>query len=101
MPVPRLISKSRLRLRSESGQSSVEFALLIIPLVIFIIGIVEFSFFFQRWLDQTHLSSTGARYAAVANVPDGATLTDFLKGRASTAALRNGMSVAICYPDGA
>ena len=59
-------SKSRIaRLRRETGQSLVEFAL-ILPLVLSILfGIVEFGRGFQSWLAITNAAAYGARTGAV------------------------------------
>jgi len=88
------------RLSNESGQSSVEFALVFPLLLLIFVGIVQFGILFNHWLDETHLANSGARYAAVANVPGGASLDTFLKNQAGTTALKNGMSVSLKSPDG-
>lgn len=52
-------------LKSEKGQSMVEFAIAFIFLLFFLIGIFEFSWIMGNKLLATHASREGARYAAV------------------------------------
>ena len=52
-------------LKSEKGQSMVEFAIAFIFLLFFLIAIFEFSWFMGNKLLATHASREGARYAAI------------------------------------
>jgi Flp pilus assembly protein TadG len=57
--------RTLLRTRRESGQASVEFAL-VVPFVCFLIwALVEFGIALNYYLDATHTASEGARLAAV------------------------------------
>ena len=62
---------SRLRRRylrkknPESGQAMVEFALIIFPLLLIVVGILQFGIGLNYWLDMQRLSNQGARWAAV------------------------------------
>lgn len=52
-------------IKHENGQSMVEFAIALMFLVIFLIGIMEFSWLMGNKLLSTHASREGARYASV------------------------------------
>ena len=93
--------KGRLRERrahgSESGVALVEFAL-ILPLVIVILfGILDFGRAFNYWIDMTHLSNEGSRWAAVNRNPGGPsdTLQRYLQCNANTDELKNGGSQSV------
>lgn len=98
-------------LRGESGQAAVEFALVLPLLVVIILALIDFGFAFNYWIDQTHLASTGARYAAVGHNPAGSgTLQDYilsqgntaeLRGETATSSLPDAPKVCISYPAGA
>lgn len=53
------------RLRSESGASALEFALVAPILIVLVMGIIEFGFMFQAQLALTHAAREGARMASV------------------------------------
>lgn len=97
---------SRNPLRSESGQAAVEFALVLPLLLVVLLGMIDFGFGFNYWIQQTQLASTGARYAAVSSAPGGGTVQAYVRSRA-TAVLRDGgtrqiadpLQVCIDYPD--
>jgi Flp pilus assembly protein TadG len=76
--------------RSERGQSSVEFAMVLPLLVVIILGMVDFGFALNYWIDETHLASTAARYAAVSRNPSGTSFADFIRSQANTGELQNG-----------
>jgi Flp pilus assembly protein TadG len=93
----------------ESGQALVEFALVVPLLLVLTFGILDFGKAYNYWIDSTHLSATGARWAAVNKNPGpGATLQDSIRQQADTAELRDGgtsavadpISVCINFPDG-
>jgi Flp pilus assembly pilin Flp len=52
-------------LRNEKGASAVEFALILVPLIILIFAIFEFGIFFNNWIAVTYAAREGARLAAV------------------------------------
>ena len=68
---------SRLRqlaaVRIESGQAMVEFALILVPLLIIVVGIIQFGIGLNYWLDMNRLANQGARWAVVELRPVGAT----------------------------
>jgi Flp pilus assembly protein TadG len=85
--------------RDESGAALVEFALVIPVLLLLLLGMLDFGKAFNYWIDTTHLSATGARWAAVNNNPgDGATLQESIRDEADTAELRDGGSDAVADP---
>ena len=53
------------RAPAESGQSLVEFALVILPLFIILLGIIQFGFIFNSYVTITNSSREGARTATV------------------------------------
>ena len=53
----------------ESGQAMVEFALILFPLLILVVGIIQFGIGLNYWLDMNRLANQGARWAAVNNWP--------------------------------
>ena len=57
------------KLRSESGASAVEFALLLPVLMLILFGIIEFGMALYRQAILTNASREGARLAIVASVP--------------------------------
>jgi Flp pilus assembly protein TadG len=95
--------------RDESGAALIEFALVLPLLLVLLLGMLDFGRAFNYWIDSTHLSATGARWAAVnINPGDGATLQESIRDQADTAELRNGgtgavadpVQVCIEFPDG-
>ena len=58
-----------LRADRESGQAMVEFALILIPLLILVVGIIQFGIGLNYWLDMNRLSNQGARWAVVNEYP--------------------------------
>lgn len=55
----------RSRARPEEGASAVEFALIAFPLLVLLIGIIQFSIWFWAYQTASHAAREGARYAAV------------------------------------
>ena len=53
----------------ESGQATVEFALILFPLLILVVGIIQFGIGLNYWLDMQRIANQGARWAAVNNWP--------------------------------
>jgi hypothetical protein len=50
---------------SESGQAATEFALILIPLLVIVGGIIYFGIGLNYWLDMNKVANQGARWAAV------------------------------------
>ena len=99
MPTTRpVIRRLRAIAANESGQAAVEFALVLPLLVTIILGMVHFGFALNRWIDETHLASSGARYAAVARNPGPEpTLQEYIRAQSSTDGLEEDLVVCINY----
>ena len=88
----------------------VEFALVLLVLLVVLFGVVDFGKAFNYWIDETHLANQGARFAAVNKNPNsgGGTLQEWVKSHANTTELRDGgtssvadaLVVCIEFPDG-
>ena len=61
--------RERLRRDPESGQATTEFALILIPLLIVVAGIIYFGIGLNYWLDMNRVANQGARAASVDNWP--------------------------------
>jgi Flp pilus assembly protein TadG len=59
------VISARLRHDRESGQAMVEFALILIPLLLLVVGIIQFGIGLNYWLDLNRMSNQGARFAVV------------------------------------
>jgi hypothetical protein len=99
------------RLRSEKGQATTEFALILFPLLILVTGIIWFGIGLNYWLDMQRIANQGARWAAVNNWPPDCprsapscaspdTLQETLERQALTNGLRDSVTVTVCYPSG-
>ena len=55
----------RMPLRREEGQTTVEFALILIPFLLLVVGIIQFGIAVNFWQDQQRLATAGARVAVV------------------------------------
>ena len=93
----------------------VEFALILFPLLLLVVGIIQFGIALNYWLDMQRIANQGARWAAVNNWPpdcpagsavgdcDGSpnpALQESLVDEAITTGLQSSVTVEICYPDG-
>ena len=95
-------------LKNESGQSAVEFALVVPLLLLVIIGILHFGKVMNYWLDLNHVASEGARKAAVNHFSTDAGYETYLRDRLETEELRTGgttsipsaATIAVCLPEG-
>jgi len=103
------------RLKSDRGVALVEFALVLPLVMLLLLGMVDFGKAFTMWIDETHLASAAARYAAV-NKYNGAAVDadvtaasfedamdadgDTQELRDSFAATGNGVSVCLPTPPG-
>ena len=102
-------ARRRLSYERESGQATVEFALILFPLLILVTGIIYFGIGLNYWLDMQRIANQGARWAAVTNWPPDCprastscpspnTLQESLKRQALTRGLRDNVLVSVCYP---
>jgi Flp pilus assembly protein TadG len=105
----------------ESGQATVEFALILLPMLLLVSGIIWFGIGLNYWLDMQRVANQGARWAVVnswpgcsrtqayntctatpactANPPTNTTLANYLQCQAITTGLRSSVVVSICYPN--
>jgi hypothetical protein len=97
----------RQRLRSDKGQSFVEFTLILPIALILILGVVDLGKAMAYSLDASHLANEGARYAVVKGCPGcnpniPTALPTAIKNQAESLQLRNAASTHVCvaYPDG-
>jgi Flp pilus assembly protein TadG len=101
----------RTHLASESGQSAVEFALVLPFALVILLGFVDLGFVFNFWNDEQQLAGSGARYAVVNNLPSSCstpTLQACLKSQADSKSLRQGgtaqipnaLRVCVDFPEG-
>jgi Flp pilus assembly protein TadG len=94
----------------ERGQALVELALILPVLLLGVVGIVSFGRAMNYDEQETHLVNQAARYAAVNQLPAGAsgqTLGQWLRAQADSPELKNGTgsvqarpTVCISYPQG-
>jgi Flp pilus assembly protein TadG len=102
----RLRAAARRRLCEEQGVAMVEFALIATVLFVLIFGILYLGRFINYQIDETHLASVAARYAAVAQVPTGcgSSLASCVKNQ-SYGELLSGSSdvtpISVCVNNGA
>ena len=95
-------------LSNQTGAALVEFALVVPIFLVLLLGMFDMGKVFNYWIDTTHLSHEGVRYAAVDKNPGpGATLAESIRLRADTDELKNGgnsvagpAKVCIDFPDG-
>jgi hypothetical protein len=113
-----------LRRDRESGQAMVEFVLVLLPLIIFVGGVIQLGIGIANWHDLNRIANEGARFAAVEEWPgcpaqtgtptvcngnpvchpfdpddlDGRSLQNFLRCELIDAGLPTGVAVKICQP---
>jgi Flp pilus assembly protein TadG len=94
------VPTSRSRLSDDSGQALAEFALVLPVLLVLLLAMIDFGKAFNYWINATHITAEGARYAVVNRKPDpgsALTLQQQLQGQA-TAELHNGGTTAVATP---
>ena len=101
-------SRGRRRLRNESGQAVVEFALVVPLICLLIVAIFHFGKVMNYWLDLNHVASEGARKAAVNTFASDGEYDTYLRDRLETTELRTGgtssipnpATIAVCLTEG-
>jgi Flp pilus assembly protein TadG len=96
------------RLRGESGQGVVEFAMVVPLLCVLVLVFVDFAKAMNYWLDLNHVAMEGARKAAVNTYPTAGDYQTYVRDRLETNELKSGgtdavptaADIAICLPDG-
>ena len=105
---------ARARRDPESGKAVVEFALILIPLMILVVGIIQFGIGLNYWLDMNRLANQGARWAVVNGWPNcprtqasactagtvgpSNSLPAYLKSQAASQGLQSSVAFTVCYP---
>jgi Flp pilus assembly protein TadG len=98
-PAERGLPPRRVRVRDERGTAVVEFAIIILPLLLIVFGVLDFGRALNYYNDLTQIAGQGARAAAVNENPlGGAANGSFqqqLADGATTGELHNGITVCI------
>jgi TadE-like protein len=92
------MSRMRLLITDNSGQALPEFALVLPILLVLLFAMLDFGKAFNYWIDATHISAEGARYAMVNRKPDpasGLSLQEQLRDQGNTGELRSGGTPSI------
>lgn len=91
--------------RREDGVVLIEFALVLIPLLLLTVGFLQFGLAMNAKIDATHLTAEGARYVVVNQNPgltepglSPKTMQNYIRSRGDTDALRQEAVVCISYP---
>ena len=86
--------------RREDGVAIVEFALVLVPLLLLVFGFLQFGIAMNAKIDATHLTAEAARYTVVNQNPGSPSqaLEDYIRDRADTASLQETAEVCIAYP---
>ena len=92
----------------ERGQATVEFALILFPLLLLVVGIIQFGIGLNYWLDMQRIANQGARWATVdcgqkASTPlipnpCSPSLAQTLRNQALTQGLQDSVCVAVSFP---
>lgn len=85
--------------RGESGQTLVEFAVVLPLVLLLLLGIMDFGKAFNYWITENQVAAEGARRAAVNLGP--ATLRDYVRSQIKTRELHDDAIICVTYPDGA
>ena len=64
-PAERTLGPSSDRIDAQHGQTTVELALVLFPLLLLVVGILQFGMAISFWQDQQRLAAAGARVAVV------------------------------------
>jgi len=84
----------------EDGAVLVEFALVLVPLLLLVFGFLQLGIAMNAKIDATHLTAESARYIAVNQKPDpGQSLPDYIRSRADTTDLREKAEICVEYPN--
>lgn len=102
------ISSPFRRLRGDSGQTVVEFGLVVPLLCVLVLVFVDFGKAMNYWIDATHAANEGARLASVNidvtqppyNAAGASSLQQYIQKGLETNELQSGSTVSICFPSG-
>jgi len=89
--------------RREDGVVLVEFALVLIPLLLLTLGFLQFGMAMNAKIDATHLTAEGARYVAVNQNPGlsespATSMENYIRSRGDTDDIKQKAKVCISYP---
>jgi hypothetical protein len=84
--------------RDESGQSLVEFAVVLPLVLLLLLGIMDFGKAFNYWITENQVAAEGARRAAV-NL-SAATLHDYVRSQIKVTELHDNAKICVSFPDG-
>jgi Flp pilus assembly protein TadG len=84
--------------RDESGQTLVEFAVVLPLVLLLLLGIMDFGKAFNYWITENQVASEGARRAAVNLGP--ATLQAYVRSQIKVTELHDNASVCVSFPPG-
>src|SRR5438477_12288654 len=87
-------------LKSEQGQTLVEFALVLPILLVIVIGVFDFGSAFNSKNDLNFLANTAARFAEVNSCAPcgGQTIANYVKSTADTSQLNGSLPISFCLP---
>jgi Flp pilus assembly protein TadG len=92
------VSSMQVRHR-EDGAVLVEFALVLVPLLLLAFGFLQLGIAMNAKIDATHLTAEGARYIAVNQKPDpDLSLPDYIRSRGDTSDLKEKAEICVEYP---
>jgi Flp pilus assembly protein TadG len=85
----------RSRARNQSGQSLVEFALVVLPLFLILLGIIQFGLIFNTYVTMTNAAREGARLGTITLCPAGLSKDqcDLYRNNAIKTAVTNSMNM--------
>ncbi len=83
--------------RDESGQTLVEFAVVLPLVLLLLLGIMDFGKAFNYWITENQVAAEGARRAAV-NLGS-ATLQQYVLSQITVTELHDNASVCVSFPD--
>lgn len=86
--------------RRQEGAILVEFALVLVPLLLLIMGFLQLGIAMNAKIDATHLTAEGARYIAVNQNPGlpSDTLQAYIRSKADTTDLKENANICVEYP---
>lgn len=82
----------------ESGQTLVEFAVVLPLVLLLLLGIMDFGKAFNYWITENQVAAEGARRAAV-NL-GAATLHDYVRSQIKVTELHDNAKICVTFPDG-
>lgn len=108
LPSPAPASPRGRNLRSETGQSAVEFGLVVPILCVLVLALFDFGKAMNYWLDLNHVAAEGARRASVNAFPTDSEYETYVRNRLETGELKTGgtdsvpaaADIDVCLPDG-